>query len=106
MSSHTPGPWTIAKQQTGLRLPVVLLAGKAAVTVQNVTHDLDECDANARLIAAAPELLEELRHTLRNVEAMLHMLPLAAPAVERQSLTTWAERNRVAIAKAEGQAAS
>ncbi len=63
-AAHTPGPWRVdpfyvADVQNGdgaLEIasthPRVLTGGEAP--------DLEECHANARLIAAAPELLEAL----------------------------------------------
>lgn len=45
------------------------------------------------------EALEALRHALRNVESMLKLLPLKAPDVERQSLTTWAAGLRAVLEK-------
>ena len=53
---------------------------------------------------AAPDLLSACEHSLRNVESMLHMLPLKADAIERQSLTAWAAQLRAAIARANGGA--
>jgi len=53
MSQHTPGPWTGAKK--GLHW--VVRAAKGYL----VAHVLGR-DADAQLIAAAPELLDELKH--------------------------------------------
>lgn len=95
MAQHTKGPWRIK---------------------QNPRHSQDECDlticgdifmladingpnyehqeANARLIAAAPELFEALRNLADNVEhafpALAHLGPLVAA--------------RAALAKATGAA--
>ena len=60
MSAHTPGPWTVGKKyasdihQTNGNLLI------ARVMLCNI--DLSESFANARLIAATPELLEELNN--------------------------------------------
>jgi len=62
--------------------------------------------ANARLIAAAPELMEASRLTLRNLKSMISFFPLDlahAQEIELQSLKTWAATVDAAIAKAEGQ---
>lgn len=59
MSKHTPGPWTyypednIIVSKSGYRL-LDWIARSTAVSI-------DERNANARLIAAAPELLEALQ---------------------------------------------
>ena len=53
---------------------------------------------------AAPDLLSACEHSLRNVESMLHMLPLKADATERLSLEAWGHILRAAIARATGGA--
>lgn len=54
-ATHTPGPWGLA-----LHDPQAVMAADGIVVV-NIDGDGDEEDlANARLIAAAPELLEAL----------------------------------------------
>lgn len=72
MSKHTPGPWTVfnegqcpgidANNET-CNVSIIcfgtLLQDIERNGVQGRT--IDECAANARLIAAAPELLEALR---------------------------------------------
>jgi hypothetical protein len=54
MSTYTPGPWVA---QGNLVMKDVIAICDTAV---NVTY-YDEWEANARLIAAAPDLLEALR---------------------------------------------
>jgi hypothetical protein len=59
MSTHTRGPW-VANNCTvldALRHPI---AYTGAMADQSLKH-LDVCQANARLIAAAPEMLAELK---------------------------------------------
>jgi hypothetical protein len=69
-SKHTPGPWEVW-DITGL--DVVAFAGPnphficGPVMMSGVCADLDQCRANARLIAAAPELLEALVSVLASV---------------------------------------
>ena len=55
-SKHTPGPWT----QDSLGGTTVWASGKRAVA-QCTGFERSENVANARLIAAAPELLDALR---------------------------------------------
>lgn len=79
MATHTPGPWSLAT--AGGRLPAILLIkqanGEADCFVSNVVSEsgrhvcrLDlgyghgDDLANARLIAAAPDLLDALRGIL------------------------------------------
>jgi hypothetical protein len=55
-SKHTPGPWTVGKSDAGFSI----YAGDLLI-VDLVSGILDdEADANASLIAAAPDLLEAL----------------------------------------------
>lgn len=64
MTTHTPGPWytngTMVEQDTGSD-PCYPIAG--------LETDVPEWQANARLIAAAPELLEvAIRYAMRECE--------------------------------------
>ena len=52
---HTPGPWRL--EHSSMTGQYVVRMGKAAIVVS----DNADSAANARLIAAAPELLEALR---------------------------------------------
>ncbi len=61
MTRHTPGPWEIDE---GDGMPIAKVSFRA-ITAPGVAHvgaglSRDEIDANARLIAAAPDLLEGL----------------------------------------------
>jgi hypothetical protein len=59
MSKHTPGPWDIAKGKTycAIRTDERVIADMRLV-------GLHHNEANARLIAAAPELLDALQAAL------------------------------------------
>jgi hypothetical protein len=54
--SHTPGPWSADKWAPGYSVS----APDSHHTICNLT-DCNNAEANARLIAAAPELLEALK---------------------------------------------
>jgi hypothetical protein len=55
MSTHTPGPWRIEEQQGGWRVePSGIWIGSSTARPRA------ENEANARLIAAAPEMAEAL----------------------------------------------
>jgi len=60
MSKHTPGPWASNKYTTSVSVPLKAIdcerIGFSIVFVNG--HREKEAAANARLIAAAPELLE------------------------------------------------
>ena len=57
MSKHTPGPWTVVSE--GMVSPKVV--GANGFGICHTTYAPTGAEANARLIAAAPELLEALR---------------------------------------------
>jgi hypothetical protein len=64
MSGHTPGPWRLQEDDSSGR--IVVVADRIGLIAILAEHDFgiaesDQDDANARLIAAAPELLEALR---------------------------------------------
>ena len=70
---HTPGPWSIKETKDGMtirgdrrRLEIVSLIHEGGEQVIVGKHTGLDCltDANARLIAAAPELLEAARAAL------------------------------------------
>lgn len=65
---YTPGPWTIEPRKCGFGF-WVMTQDKA---VCEIMHD-DKSEADARLIAAAPELLEALR-------MVMNVLPAEPPA--------------------------
>jgi hypothetical protein len=53
-AKHTPGPWQIDREFD----QVHIIAGRAAVA--RVMHGREDGEANARLIKAAPNMLETL----------------------------------------------
>lgn len=72
MSTHTPGPWKVSLLDPFVIGPVRILAVpemEAYVpqlqAVARVVDRTGESDANARLIAAAPELLDLLQRAVR-----------------------------------------
>lgn len=67
--AHTPGPWFVdlkstygwpAKLTPNLSIRPVLLGKIMPVAIAKIQRECLESEANARLIAAAPELLEAL----------------------------------------------
>jgi len=65
--SHTPGPWTAAKH--GPKLWQIDAANDAVATTAFCYSQ--EVAANARLIAAAPDLYEALHNTLTLLRAFV-----------------------------------
>lgn len=94
-ASHTPGPWFVSEFAGALIVRADLGDGEsvdvAALMDEGSTEDVT-IEANARLIAAAPELLDALRRSLWLIEVE-HKL-------DGQHITRDA---RAAIAKAEGR---
>ena len=61
MSAHTPGPWTAKTYSTEtVRDAVGIYAGTLQVVPDIAGRSIEQCDANIRLIAAAPDLLQAL----------------------------------------------
>lgn len=72
MSKFTPGPWKAvkySKMRIGLCCPGQ--GAWALLTGTNVDADHPVLRANARLIAAAPDLYEALRNAIDRLEDML-----------------------------------
>lgn len=67
--SHTPGPWTIHKRSAtsvvGSKGFVVAACGGCSTNAVNPDDLHAELTANARLIAAAPDLLEALEELMQ-----------------------------------------
>lgn len=60
MSGHTPGPWVVANK---VQVHDKKLGGVIACCVRYARHDSVD-QANANLIAAAPDLLEALENLI------------------------------------------
>jgi hypothetical protein len=86
--THTPGPWTYDAE-----FEVIFGPSPDYDTVAATFFDRpeDECEANARLVAAAPQLLEALQSLLRDEKALDDDDP---------NLIKTREKARAAIAKA------
>lgn len=65
MTKHTLGPWKYATNVGPTKALIVETDGSTVVEIFNRTHD-SRFEANARLIAAAPELLAEAIELLKN----------------------------------------
>lgn len=74
MSKHTPGPWRFYTDPQPNGCPIV---GTGGLMVAQLAHSInypeqrDTAIANARLIAAAPELLEALGDLMGVAEAAM-----------------------------------
>ncbi|WP_315383391.1 hypothetical protein [Microvirgula aerodenitrificans] len=68
-TKHTPGPWTAHPIELNHGLPYTPVAASTLIAKAYSTAfgDHEQSEANARLIAAAPELLKELDRLLSAV---------------------------------------
>lgn len=91
---HTPGPWS-----TGIVFGFTEVVAPT-LNVANIRgRTIPEQDANARLIAAAPELLEALEEC---VHALAEWVEIAEPSDMREDELDTLEKARSAITKATG----
>ena len=97
MSKHTPGPWKVRNVREvfcgNKRICHVNAASREPLSIKD---DWDVAAANARLIAAAPDLLEALLRTCAALESVSYSDPSIASAINTA---------RAAIAKATGEKA-
>ncbi|HHJ1397612.1 TPA: hypothetical protein ACQGPQ_001102 [Pseudomonas aeruginosa] len=89
--THTPGPWVSRNNMVfGGKKCICSNVNAASPTPQNIAEDVAMSIANARLMAAAPELLD----------ALVNLLPLISPLKAESQQVADAS---AAIAKATGQ---
>ena len=98
MNKHTPGPWRLNENNNWKTNPFSVTVRKFGVhgtTIANIptrmTVPPQEQQANARLIAAAPDLLEALQ-----------TLP-QGPLYTDDEINLWVEKASAAIDKATGE---
>lgn len=100
MSKHTPGPWTVYRRDDYTTPGWVVLwpdASKPGTHYRRLDSNGGFIEQDARLIAAAPELLEVLRTLVEHRSRCF--IPEES---DFRHLANWTERARAAIAKAEG----
>lgn len=96
---HTPGPWTKTNRGGDVRADgeIVAQVGMFVRPNRSMAEDVEEGDANANLIASAPDLLAALRALITMAESE------EIPNDEYEAVfDTVKDQARVAIAKAEG----
>lgn len=91
MTKHTPGPWHV-----GMR-PGPIIYGTKGDQVADLRGflDIDETSANARLIAAAPDLLDAMQSMVDAYQTHFDVMPVA--------WQTYDSIARAALAKARGE---
>lgn len=99
MSTHTPGPWFTSRPHGTIYIEARLRGSTLQeVAAVGPTETPEQQEANARLIAAAPDLLFEL-------EGLVHFsdgFGLYGEGPAAVELRKWVEGARTAIAKATG----
>lgn len=111
-AKHTPGPWEVERLEASNRLAVTARRSHTvAIMSRNVHIDETVHEANARLIAAAPDLLDALRHVYLVTDSPGSLTDEEISALDAwcglDPNSTWGElvdavrdRARAAIAKA------
>jgi hypothetical protein len=92
-TQHTPGPWKVKAGTNAVlagRKQICSHVNAASALPVNILEDQEIAQANARLIAAAPDLLEALQDALCALECCGKDYPAASKA-------------KAAIAKATGE---
>ena len=98
---HTAGPWSVAGttiyalEHEGWRRGAEVFRNRFDARAQGPHCPIDELEANARLIAAAPDLLEALQALVSNRYSCF--IPEDGSVVE---LYEWTEKARELIARA------
>lgn len=95
-NAHTPGPWNCHQPGfKGIVSGVVrdkqnrFVATTASPNTGEYNRDETEVDANARLIAAAPELLESLRDALTRISEAIKNEDITLDLIPDKVLTKW-----------------
>lgn len=92
MAKHTAGDWCVESSYTGFGSDLIVMADDQCTVIADCRHDLgvkdaDEADANARLLAAAPKLLESLKVLLTLSNLILKHRPNAASSLAEARYT-------------------
>lgn len=91
--SYTPGPWGLAGRYHAPDYNWIAVGSNGCFTARVIDRDdAGESMANARLIAAAPDLLEAVKLSLKWLDAETEDEGIRMPGIEKL---------RAAIAKAE-----
>lgn len=105
MSKHTPGPWRLEMVEDRA-IKHLCPVGTDDLSILTVVHQDDTpfaavySDADARLITAAPDLLEMVRITIGNVRSLG---PAGALDKVWPAYREWLAQLEAAYAKATGQ---
>lgn len=103
MSAHTPGPWFIKPPWSGFSKISgpngELIFGLAAGSIDEKRPD-EECKANARLIAASPDMLATLKDALAFIK---DEIDYGAGTFDAEARAALSNRIAAVIKQAEGE---
>lgn len=102
MAEHTPGPWTYIEPAGHYREPLDYIVGTTEGWGQTVAriNPCNQSEANARLMAAAPDLLA----ALKDLNFFLHVAEMRFGSDEQKaSCDRLMARANAVIAKAHGE---
>lgn len=101
MSAHTPGPWELRIANGEIHAPALAAEDESThVATMRATCVTSRWEADAHLIAAAPDMLEILKTTAENIR---HLGPAGALGPVFEPYTVWLAGLEAVIAKAEGR---
>jgi hypothetical protein len=107
---HTPGPWKhggptiLSGGAWNLVVAILPTTIDPRPTADAAAHTIEEREANARLIAAAPDMLQALEHAQSMLETASRYFPKSIKNGDRFSLlNTLANSVNPALAKARGE---
>ena len=99
MSAHTPGPWTVSDYSA---TAVIREKDQPGIAVMPFKRDQAEREANARLIAAAPDLLASVIELLEPLERASAAMVAQGKALDQHGEAAF-DRARAAISLATGE---
>lgn len=107
MIAHTPGPWmaNVHVDRDSVRISAdgrqVALVSADTVTISGTEVVSTQAKSDARLIAAAPDLLASLERAINDENNPLHVATCVSNPILRPCC--WVTQARAAIAKARGE---
>ena len=104
MAQHTPGPWTIggdliSNQKSREEICKVLSRWRERM----FSPDQETANANARLIAAAPDLLEACKEIKAEISNCIEFINDRTPSTDQQTISKLYSKLGKLIDKAEGR---
>lgn len=99
-TQHTPGPWNYGSSMASFN---VWSGGNGPFALESKYICRSDREGDARLIAAAPMLLDALKDATAWLEDLLYEPPCAVDEANRDAVADAINNCRAAIAKARGE---